>query len=641
MGLVVQANTLSVWLGPVGGGPIDRENPLHAAPHLIPLSIQRGLGFGGGDRLDHATFDYNLAMTGESIVNITTPFAGYARQVEIHWEQGEGVYTPVFWGDLTRQDLGVGRDAHVSLTAAVYPYHFGVRVSGQVVYDVLAADYQLLSEPIEFNPEIDGIIQGNMSSRTTAHGSRYWGDPESFRTAKAQTYQGATLSKWTIEEAVKALCWGCNASEEFIKNPTTFPASMATAEPLYNVVFDPDEYLPFYLDQLLHPLGYDWGIELAVESGATVRRIKIIDVGSGPLKTLKQQAPGETLNLESVGSYTDTEEWRVSWDIGGAINEVMVRGGHKQFEGTFELYRGWDETGDAYSASSLAMDDPSSNYAGNGNVWRRWVANEAGDYCGTRTTVAPIPSAPPDWSALGVLVDRRRRFENPLTFDDAGERPYPVVEWSDDGGTTWKPVPPEWSYRILDTECGIWFSGNTPPEALVAAGDDALVRVSATVTGDERLKHLATDTDDNCPNGRTHRLTLRMEDAYCFRERLTTGTFASQLSGAADTRDDTTAIEDFAEATLAREVSALVDGQYSLVGVRFDYSLGDMLTSIAGRNVSLNRNAAGGLTAKYPQVTAITWRPQQQQTLLATRATEVEWWYKRNVPRNSRYGREV
>lgn len=640
MTLVVQVNTLSVWVGPADGSPVDRSEPTHAAPYLTPLTITRSMGF-DGDNLDHAVFDYNLAMTGQSVSNISTPVAGYSRQVEIHWEQGGGVYTPIFWGDLTQQAAGVGRDAFIGVTASVYPYHFGEPLAGPNYYSVRDSAGVVIEEPIEFNPIIDGEIEGNMSTKTTANATHYWGDPESFRTTEAGTYQVAGVNPWTIEDAVKALCWECNESEDYIKNPTTFPASMATAPTLQNVTMDAGQYLPYYLDHLLHAHGYDWGIELAVESGATVRRIKIVDRGDGTNKTLKQQPPGETLNLVSVGSYTDTAEWQVNIDIGNAVNEVQVLGGHWQHEGTFELYRGWPEADDILHWTDLAIDDDGSDYyAGKMDVWRLWVANEAGDYCGTRTTTAPIPATPPDWSTLGVLVERRRRFEDPLSKDDRGQRQPPFVEWSDDAGTTWKPVPPEWSYRILDTECGIWFSGNTPPEELMVALDDARIRISAVVSGDERIKYTATDTDGNCPNDRTNRSVIEMPDAFMYREKLTTGDYKSELTGTADTRMDTTEIQAFAEATLAREVSAMVDGQYALVGVRFDYQLGDIITSIAGRNVSLNRNASGGTVAKYPQITAITWRPQEQVTQISTTAYEAGW-YRRNQSHNSRYSREI
>src|SRR5690606_20771042 len=161
----------------------------------------------------------------------------------------------------------------------------------------------------------------------------------------------------------------------------------------------------------------------------------------------------------------------------------------------------------------------------------------------------------------------------------------------------------------------------------------------AVVSGDERIKYTATDDDANCPNGRTNRAVIEMPDAFAYREKLTTGNYASVLTGTADTRADTTEIEAVAKATLAREVSGMVDGHYSLIGVRFDYQLGDLITSIAGRNVSLNRNAVGGTESKYPQITAITWRPQEQVTQVATVAYEAEW-YRRNQAYNSRYNRE-
>lgn len=653
MTLVVQSNTISVWVGPADGSPVDRSDPTHAAPFLTPMTVSRGLGSGGGSRLDWAGFDYNLAMTGEAIANISTPLAGFSRQVEIHWEQGGGAYTPIFWGDLTQQETSVGRQATATVRGAIYPYHFGVPFKGPLYYDLDTSVSYTIEEPIEFNPIIDGQIEGNMSSLTEgALSAHLWIDPESVRTSEAEFWQGASASKWTLQDAVVSVLYACNESESFIKNPTALelPTGLANVT-LENVTFDPHQYLPYYLDGLLHPYGYDWGVYLSVESGATVKTIRIIERGAGTEKTLKQQPPGETLNLVSVGSYTDTEEWSVMIDIGGAYNKVTVLGGYKQYEATFTLFKGWSDSDDGKPLTDLAIDDDTSQYhTGSAHVGRLWVANEAGDYIGLRVTNEPSPTEPPDWSAYGVKNNRRRRFERPLSFD-AGtglvERMEPLLEFTLDAGVTWQPVPPEWSYRVLEDQCGVIFTGNTPPEELYM--QEAKLRITATITGDERLQHTSTDTDGNCPNGRDHELVVEMPDSFALREVVTTPAVDGYTEGSklqanghpSHAIDDTTKIEAFADATLDREVSGMIDGRYQLIGVRFDYELGDLITKIAGREVSLNRNATGGTTSKYPQITGIVWHPQDQVTQLETAAFESEYWYRRNQSHNSRYAREV
>lgn len=640
MALSITSNRLTVWRGDAAGAAPSRQ-PGELASYLVPRRIRRQLGYGGGNALDQADFMFDLARTAGRIANLSTPVAGYARQVEIHWEKPGGGYQPIFWGDLTRQTVEAGRSEAASMVAAVYPTHFGLIAEGPVYRDARGGGHAVSDEPIEFNPDIDGVLVGNMSSLFASGSAHYWADPESFRTAAAANYQNATRGWWTLADAIESLCWACNGAEEFVKNPASYPASMATAPPLRNVTLDANKHLPHYLDALLHPNGYDWHLELTTSGGLTVRTIKIIDRGEGTLKSLKQQF-GQTLNLVSAGSYTDTESFRVTTDVAPSVNECRVIGGKKQFQGTFELYRGWLEVDDDLSAGQLARNDGNSQYYnGKANVWRLWAANEAGDYCGSRITTAPIPAAPDDWSSLGVAVERRRQFEDCLSYGENGARRAPFLEWSGDGGSSWKPAPGEWSYFLLETECALRFCDNTPPTELTAAGDQARLRITATITGDARLESTATDTDGNSPNGRTNRLALDMSDAFAKREILAAGDYQSVVTDAGDETDDATEIAAYAAGVLAREVSAMVDGDYQLIGVRFDYWLGDVITGISGRNVSLNSNATGGTLAKYPQITAVAWLPERQGTIIETHAFEEEWWISRNQFYNSRGGRQI
>src|SRR5690606_4368716 len=92
-------------------------------------------------------------------------------------------------------------------------------------------------------------------------------------------------------------------------------------------------------------------------------------------------------------------------------------------------------------------------------------------------------------STFGILYDKRRRAEDCLTFGTDMFRQPPRLEWSDDGGTTWQPVPDDgWQWSLLETQLGIRFQGNTPPQELMAAGDNARVRLCCTVVGDECIE---------------------------------------------------------------------------------------------------------------------------------------------------------
>lgn len=617
MTLAVAAPDVRVYLGDTSGGDI-----VPASDQVTYLIAQELNWTAGGQQLDNATFLWNLGDSTAPITqvqNITTP-TNWNRQIEVRLYDANGsTFTPLFWGDLTGQQITPNSAV---VTASVFPYHFGDVLDGPMVYDTISEDDVTLPEPIEFNPLIDGIIEGNMSSRERFGKHHVWGDPESFRTDEAETYQAETLSNWTLQEAVKAVCWRCNPDETYIKNPSDFSAFDGYDPEPQNVVLPWGKYLPEYLDGLLHPLGFNWCLSLSQSGTSTEKRITIFRRGDGPELTLPMQAIGNTLDLGS----TECDSFDLSTDVGGLANEIKLRGSRYQYEVTIDLYRGWVEADDSQTESDLDKGVPTSNYETKPYVWRLFVANEAGDYNSTRSTTQPIPAAPRDWSEYDVLVPRRRQIEDCLTYADDGKRRPPFLEWSDDDGSTWQPVPPSWSYTIYQTQMAIEFVGDRPPAELIAAGDNAKLRVTCTMTADVAIEETAAKRTET-PNGRKVVAGLDVSDRYHYRQIAITGSLASQLNTAgtdpADTRDDTTALTSFAEQIRGDEESARMSGSFGLIGLNLNYWIGDLLTEISGRAISLNRNSAGG-TPKYLQVMGVSWYPQQQRTRLVTVAPDAD-----------------
>ena len=616
MTLTATKPDVRVYLGAASGADIVPANDL--VTYLIPLECNWKAG---GQEFDNATFRWNLADTTapiQQVQNITTP-TGWSRQVEVRlYADGGATFTPLFWGDLTGQQI---TPESATVTAQVFPYHFGEILDGPMVYDTISEDDVTLPEPIEFNPLIDGIIEPNMSSRIRFGKHHVWGDPESFRTDEAETYQEETLSRWTLKEAVKAVCWLCNPDETYIKNPNDMSAFDTFDPEPENVVLPWGKYLPEYLDGLLHPLGFNWCLSLTQSGTATEKRITIFRRGEGSELTLPMQAIGGTLDLGS----TECDSFDLSTDVGGLANEIKLRGSRYQYEVTIELYRGWLETADTLTESQLDKSNPDSQYAANPFAWRLWVANEAGDWNSTRTGTQPIPAAPRDWSAYGVLVPRRRMIEDCLTYAEDGKRRPPLLEWWNPDASEWQVVPPSWSYTIYQTQMAIEFVGDRPPSELIASGTSAKLRVTCTMTGDVAIEETAVKRIDT-PNGRKVVAGIDVSDRYHYRTIATTGDLASQLnsgSDPADTRDDTSDLLSLAEQIRADEESARMSGSFGLIGLNLSYWIGDLLTEISGRAISLNRNSASG-TPKYLQVMGVSWYPQQQRTRLVTVAPDAD-----------------
>lgn len=640
---------LRVYLGTSGGGTVHVPDDL--VTYLRCEEISR---HAGGDKLDHAVFTYLLPVTGEHVENLQTP-TGWTRQIEVWWNDGTTDH-PLFWGDLTQQRLQVGATTeNVVVTASVFPYHFGQTLRGPLVRDPLSGENVYLPEDITFNPLIDGVCEDNMSERT-AGDMHLWGDPESYRTEKAREYQADELHVWTLEEAVKALCWTCNGDEEFIKNPKQEDfGNFAEAPNPQDIKLPRGKHLPFYLDALLHPFGFDWFVGLSEEEDVLEKRIRLFRYGVArpgeTSKTVSMQPWGEALELDTEAeSYTNCVAFDLTTEVGNAATKVRVEGGRKQYEITCELYRGWDEDDDDLTESDLDIANPESVYNTDPTkrpVWRLWVANEAGDWNGKRIGIGSIPSTPRDWSDFGVLVPRRRVIEDCLTKDAQGKRREPFVQWWNPASSEtvkWEPLPQDedgWSYKIHETQMAIEFIGRTPPLAMMAAGEDAALRVTCTITADERI-YAEADPSGNSPNGRTNELEIDASNRFAYRHRVTFAeatsvpaavSFSSIIEldepgSEADERDDTEAIQQFADYVLEQEESALMQGRLLCPGTEVGYAIGDLIQKVAGREVSLNRNGASAPQEKPLQVTGYVIRPQQQVTELVTSALEADPFYR-------------
>lgn len=627
---------LRVYVSSLPGVDISGD-PAERSYALVPLAIE---SIAGGRKLDNALFAYNLTANNERVRNLQTP-VNWSQQVEVRVYTDDSTFTPIFWGDVTAQKLSVGRTETVEVTAAIYPYHFGTPCKGPRYYDpfgVAPNDYADVREELRFNPLIDGAIEDSMATATSTGGEPYhfFADPESYRTDGAEAIQNRVekggRERWTLAEAVHTVCWLCNENEDWILNPTKadLDTVLASAIPLRNMTLPMGKHLPFYLDHLLQPYGFDWCVELTQDDVATKRQIRVFAKSTGTQKTVKMADVGELFDFTT----TNLKSFDVSTDVGSVVNAVTAVGEFKEKEFTFPLFRTWDSADDALTAEDLKKDDPDSEYNANGkrDVWRKWAACEAGDYTDfddadgeMRATTSDIPLKDTvELDAADIL--RRRRIEDRLYIDDDANRLPPLLEWSDDGGTTWYEAP--WTYSILSTQIGVMFNGNTPPEELVAAGDDARLRLTGTVVLDERLVGEAAMTA-NSPNARESFMTYEVDDRFFFRS--VDDDVEAPVGSVSNDIDNTEEIEDFAEHIRDEEQSAMVRGTFTLSGINTEYEIGDLLTKVEGREISLNLNAEAAASPRYLQVTSITYRPQDQETILGTEPQQSPPYFFRRI----------
>lgn len=583
----------------------------------------------GGEKLDQIEMVYNLGKTGERIVD-TYIKAGYSRQVEVVKKSPEKGKPDVLmaWGEITQERKSVGPDGEeMTVIATVEPYHFGPVFQGPK-YRQSWAPYNVvtLNREIVFNPDRDGNTEDNQSQFYTDadQDDFYWVDPDSMRTAAAKQYgQGNDVaSAWELQEIVNAMMWHCNPDEDYITNPSLedFTGWITSPPTVRNLRLPLGRHLNEYLDLILHPYGYSWHLTYKYDDAdARVVSIKVFKLHEGESQRLLMQKPNDTRGAKSTLS--NVTEFRLDTDIAGTANKVIVFGDYVEREVTIELYRGWPEADDALTAAALTQSTGAS-FATHRRAWRLWVANEAGDYCNTRTVTAAIPTTPLDLSTVfgaSEYTPVRRQPMDCLTHetDDVSsgsrrQRP-PYIEYYT--GSAWSALPNGWGETVLTDQIGVYFAGDAPPAQLIAMGSSARLRITCTIRGDMRVKGTANRVSSS-PNLRTAELVVILPDKFKDRRIQSGGSYASTLGGtpSSEEQNDTTAIATHAETIRAAEDAATVRASFKLFGIHTQLKIGQLLKEIYGRNISLNTMSDTSSTKKYMQIMGVVHNVNAQET---------------------------
>lgn len=640
-----------VYLGPSDGSAIVFVESFD----LIPLEVVRI----AGSRPDYAVFEWKTEEFAEAVdatgtVTGDTSEVSFNRQVFVEIESHDKETTMVlFWGELLTETLRIEPGTQrITITASVADYHFGDLLEGEYHYNPLDESFHLVPIDPRFNPLIDGVIELNAGIQSLYNYSsnllngftfetmpNLWVDPESVRTFFARDLIDLSISgqnedaehltgkEWTLSTIVNTLSRLLLVDEEFLRPPTGHvPLGLPAAGTIWehapqvkNLRLKRGRHLNHLLDQVLQPHGYDWYLS---HEGASTEKpiITVFRRGEGVKRWLKLQPVGEELDPAK----SNTPHITVQTDVGNLANELHGWGSLEQKEITIELYRGWATVYDTFSAEDLRRSDPDSFYhsiAASQPAWRVWVGNEAGDYTNTRITTQPISEVLDLSSVFGLAIPRRREIDYCLTKDANGKRRIPHLEWSDDNGVTWKEVPPG-TWVALRDQIGIKFTTDAPPEEMIDAGDDCKLRITCTITGDERLNATQTPELDESPSLRTVPLYLDLSDRYHKRSVQATGPLASVLAGnehGADEVDDTTALETFLGDTLEAEKSAEMKCDFRLHGIQTQFEISDVITFIDGRDIFLNRNKHDPdfkALRKYVQVYGVRYVFQEQVTEL-------------------------
>ncbi len=567
-----------------------------------------------GSGLIEAVLISDIAKQNRRLENLSLS-ENASRKVEVwtlHADNGERENC-LFWGEIVAQQIAIrnGSEAQL-LIARVLPYHFGEPLKGIPTWGSFSTEPEVVDHDLEFNPVINQKLLFN-KLEVDPEGFQTPGqyadislpmDPEVFNDADANLVKdalGGTLEEWSLVDIVETLIWWNNENETNIKNLPRDGLESRISDPprVTDLILPRENYLPSTLDLVLQPYGFNWYVEIFVDEAGnnSQRTIEIYKRGDGTKKTIDLQNVGEDYNR----ILSNLEETILDIDISTLANRVTGQSALIQNEVTAELWRAWDQNDDGNQDHNDA----------NNPIGRKLAASEGADYFRLRDEIVT--------AELGSnYLLKRRPMEDCLTLRD-GERIPPLLQYSDDDGGTWNDAPQNWAFRPLKNEIGVYFTdfnedGNAIPDEVLDA--DIRFRITCTITSDKR--HTYTKQADDSPNSNDLELVMDLSNRFQIRKRMDSGEFASVLTGDVDEQDDEAALEEFVDSVGLNEQSAQVTAELPLHGILTDYRIGDLITEIRGRNISLNRNSRSSSQKRYLQIVGIKYANLQKQNTILT-----------------------
>jgi len=318
------------------------------------------------------------------------------------------------------------------------------------------------------------------------------------------------------------------------------------------------------------------------------------------------QMPGETYDRRRT--FLERLDAEVAWCDAAA--RIEVAGDVALYESTFELQPGWDPSQEDADVTAYRRSAGSA-FDAVADVFRKWVLNEAGDYCGSPWEL----SGPYDFSGVfgtESYLPRRRRLLPSISTDALGQSRGVQVELSYDGGTTWRRYGG--AVRVLREECGVYLAGDRLSSELyrAAKAGDLRCRVTASVESDARLTATAA-REGLASEGRGRRRWVDVSGD--FRRRVVCA--SSVWSGGPSTaRDDTAALEALAAALFESQRYAPVRGTAVLPTFSTSYRVGDAVDGVRYRYARLKRDDDGIESAPYVASVTQRWTEEGWRTEL-------------------------
>lgn len=616
-----KAPTLVVLFGPPdGSAPIAEDE----VDWLHPIRIERSVG---GSRVNAVTFEYDLGLVQEQIVDKLAP-RGITRQVEIRELDAQGEPTRVLlWGKLAAQPISL-RNQSIQYHVRIDKHLLGIPLQKTPFFNGVFSVPQDVLRPLVFNPEIDEIVYGNGTDKTDdLRGGMYlFCDVAGPDTAAARATSGVTATKWKIFEAAHLLCWLLNAEQKFVLNPSLEELAAALGsvdvnqEKLKNLQLSRGKYLPELLDELLTPFGCSWFVSLELDDeGNSVRRLKFFVRNQGvPRELFLQRKSDSDTPTKPDPAKSSLKDLGLKYDIVNIANRIVGTSSRRQVEITTQLFKGWPASQDGFDRETLKNNAEAQRlypHAG-----RLFVFNESGAHTGLRPEIY-LPDMVVYFGRAVLPIARKflpciSRLKDGVN-DKLESRGY-VVEWWDPNEEIWKPVSAltNGAYAVLQQECGIMFE-NIPEElwdALQDNPDNCRVRITATIEEDQGLEAIA-ERQDSSPNADDVTLYLDLSDKFHDRWVHVSSIFIAEIASA-DVTNDFAKLQEYVNKVREIEDAAEISCSAQLEGIDHpEYELGDLITSVNGINLNLIRDTPRvGVQGKFLQIVGIALDVKAQTT---------------------------
>ncbi len=446
------------------------------------------------------------------------------------------------------------------------------------------------------------------------------------------------------------------------------PKEDAAGEPLSDY-FDPDDSSTYTEDTISirdydasnqpwpeavsHLLGYaGFGMRFVCEDDGAGFPYDYLEIyrkdQSGPTDPKELTYPKSFERLDSAA--VDIQSLRVSHDFHGVANRIVIETKPVRYEMSFILAPGFQPaSGDGSTTARKAFSKSALDAANNATryKYREFIFDEGGDGhwdFATNTWVTTVPDFRPFWEwdddDVPTYTARYRPGSTTLATKGADGKPLKSqlaisTDYAGDAGPTlwdatgtWQPID---GFELLKDRLGIritaedpcsWHIGKSKAagapysagvvDAIAAMADPTdtvkrfYLRLTTTIESDYDLDVVAERRDASPLPYEVTRVT----DAHDhFKKQIIVADSAFNV-GSDDKlgRDDTAKAKAHAKQLRAAHEFPALAGSFTIPGVNLAFRIGDRISRINGRDVSLRTNAGSeqGEAPTYPFVVAIT-----------------------------------